>query len=44
MNYEQLFTDLSYWGDRVKTEWAQEYWGAPETQEPAEVLASETAS
>jgi CRISPR system Cascade subunit CasB len=42
VNYEQLFTDLSYWGDRVKTEWAQEYWGAPAIQELAE--ASEDGS
>jgi CRISPR system Cascade subunit CasB len=44
VNYEQLFTDLSYWGSRVKTEWAQEYWGEPDIQKPAQASASETAS
>jgi CRISPR system Cascade subunit CasB len=32
VNYERLFTDLSYWGDRVKAEWAQEYWGEEEVE------------
>jgi CRISPR system Cascade subunit CasB len=32
INYKQLFTDLSYWGDSVKARWATEFWGAP-TQE-----------
>jgi CRISPR system Cascade subunit CasB len=44
LNYEQLFTDLTYWGDRVKAEWAQEYWGAPDIQAPAEASPLETAS
>ena len=30
VNYEELFVDLWYWGDKVKTRWAREYWGAPE--------------
>jgi len=30
INYEQLFIDLSYWGDRVKERWAREYWGGSE--------------
>ena len=29
VNFAQLFTDLRYWGDRVKVRWATEYWGAP---------------
>lgn len=29
VNYEVLFADLCYWGDRVKARWAREYWGAP---------------
>lgn len=29
VNFAQLFTDLKYWGDRVKVRWATEYWGAP---------------
>ena len=41
VNYERLFTDLSYWGDRVKAEWAQEYWGAPDVEELAEASGSE---
>jgi len=28
VNFEQLFNDLTYWSDRVKVEWATEYWGA----------------
>lgn len=28
VNFAQLFTDLKYWGDRVKVRWATEYWGA----------------
>lgn len=27
VNYEELCTDLFYWGDRVKERWAQDYWG-----------------
>jgi len=26
INYEQLERDMSYWNDRTKTEWAQEFW------------------
>lgn len=29
INFTQLFTDLKYWGDRVKVQWAAKYWGAP---------------
>lgn len=28
VNYEQLYVDLCYWGDRVKAAWARDYWGA----------------
>ncbi len=35
VNFAQLFTDLEYWGSRVKVRWATEYWGAP-----SEALAS----
>jgi hypothetical protein len=24
----RLFTNLTYWNERVKVGWAQEYWGA----------------
>jgi CRISPR system Cascade subunit CasB len=41
VNYEELFADLSYWGDNVKARWARAYWGAPEAQEPAPPAASE---
>ena len=41
INYEGLFADLCYWGDAVKVRWAQEYWSAPESEEPAAVSASE---
>jgi CRISPR type I-E-associated protein CasB/Cse2 len=33
VNYEQLFADLSYWGEAVKARWAAEFWGAPEAAE-----------
>jgi len=34
VNYENLFADLCYWSDTVKTRWAREYWGVPvEAQE-----------
>lgn len=26
VNFEQLRADLSYWNDRVKTEWAKNFW------------------
>jgi len=29
VNYEELFADLCYWGDKVKARWAREYWGVP---------------
>ena len=36
VNYEELFADLFYWGDKVKARWAREYWGAlGETEEAA---------
>lgn len=35
VNYEQLRKDISLWGDRVKTEWASEFWipGTPAEDE-----------
>jgi CRISPR type I-E-associated protein CasB/Cse2 len=27
VNYQELFVDLCYWGDQVKSRWAREYWG-----------------
>jgi CRISPR type I-E-associated protein CasB/Cse2 len=33
VNYERLFTDLYYWGEKVKARWAQEYWGATGPEE-----------
>ncbi len=32
VNYEELFVDLHYWGERVKISWACEYWGVPESE------------
>ena len=26
INYEKLETDLKYWSDRTKTEWAAAFW------------------
>lgn len=44
VNYEQLIIDLRFWGDRVKTEWAQEYWAVPESEEAAIGKLSESLS
>ena len=41
VNYEELFADLCYWGDTVKTRWAREYWGTPESEEPAALATME---
>ena len=41
VNYVELFTDLFYWGDRVKVRWAAAYWGAREQSEDTEVAAKE---
>jgi CRISPR type I-E-associated protein CasB/Cse2 len=30
IDYVQLFTDLCYWGPRVKMRWASTYWGTAE--------------
>jgi CRISPR system Cascade subunit CasB len=35
INYDVLFADLCYWGDKVKARWAREYWGAAESEESA---------
>jgi CRISPR type I-E-associated protein CasB/Cse2 len=43
INYEQLFADLCYWGDRVKERWAREYWGGTETTELAEASTEATS-
>lgn len=39
VNYEQLFIDLHYWSDNVRSSWAREYWGAPEAEEAPEAAA-----
>jgi len=36
VNYETLAADLLWWGDRVRTRWAQAYWGSA----PAEDLTT----
>jgi CRISPR system Cascade subunit CasB len=41
VNYEQLFADMFYWSDRVKARWANEYWGAPETEAATQATAAE---
>jgi CRISPR system Cascade subunit CasB len=42
INYEQLFIDLHYWGDRTKARWATEFWGASQaSEEQAEEAAVE---
>jgi len=43
VNYEQLFVDLCYWGDKVKERWAREYWGGAESKEIATDLTEVAA-
>jgi CRISPR type I-E-associated protein CasB/Cse2 len=33
VNYTQLLSDLLWWGDIVKVEWAKAFWGAPADEE-----------
>jgi len=42
INYEELFVDLHYWNSNVKARWALAYWGAPEGEGSAVLVASET--
>ena len=41
VNYEQLFIDLYYWGDNVKSRWAREYWENPEVEAAVSVTQPE---
>jgi len=41
VNYEELFADLCYWGDNVKTRWAREYWRIPKAEESPTLGTSE---
>jgi CRISPR type I-E-associated protein CasB/Cse2 len=34
VNYEALGADLLWWGDRVRTRWAQAYWGGASSDAP----------
>jgi len=43
INYEELFADLHSWSSNVKARWARAYWGAPEGEESAALVASENA-
>jgi CRISPR system Cascade subunit CasB len=43
INYEQLFADLHYWGEKVKARWAREYWEALEGEEAAHVAPGATS-
>jgi CRISPR system Cascade subunit CasB len=36
VNYERLFTDLWYWGPKVKEQWAREFWGTQASEAPGE--------
>ncbi len=36
VNFEALAADLIWWGDRVRTRWAQAYWGNESASAPAE--------
>lgn len=44
INYKQLFIDLSYWGDRVKSEWAREFWNVPESDDRGALSTTESAT
>jgi len=43
INYEQLFADLHYWGEKVKARWAREYWEALEGEEAAHLASGATS-
>jgi CRISPR system Cascade subunit CasB len=43
INYEELYADLCYWGNKVKARWAREYWGVPEGEETSLASAEATA-
>ena len=36
VNYEALFTDLTYWGDQVKLRWARGYWSGADDENERE--------
>ena len=36
VNYDELFDDLLFWGDKVKAKWAGSFWSAPQLEEVAE--------
>ena len=38
VNYERLETDLKFWNDRTKTDWASTFWAQGATPMPEEVL------
>jgi CRISPR system Cascade subunit CasB len=40
VNYEQLVVDLRCWGDKVKAQWARQYWGTSNERLPAAVSES----
>jgi CRISPR type I-E-associated protein CasB/Cse2 len=44
VNYEELLTDLCYWGDSVKARWAKEYWDVPRAENPAGTATAETSA
>ena len=41
VNFGRLFSDLTYWGEKIKVRWATEFWGAASEESPA---ASEDGS
>jgi CRISPR system Cascade subunit CasB len=44
VNYEELFADLCYWGEKVKERWAQKFWGTVARPEPTAASSSEAES
>lgn len=44
VNYEALIADLLWWGDRVRTRWAQAYWSNAQAEETTAPSATKEAS
>jgi CRISPR system Cascade subunit CasB len=41
LNFETLIADILWWGDRVRTRWAQAYWGGPQAEDASTPAARE---
>ena len=43
IDYETLLADLLWWGDRVRTRWAQAYWGVAPAEDKAQSPTAEAS-